>query len=199
MPRLRFSKAQKREGGKHFPGMMLAGVSRLPINFPSKIPLGGKEALKFLMIFGMRRDAREVDGSLQTSLVRGLPPSSLSLINVASLREAKVIKGKWNPEELGNLRCPWLHIIYISVILSAYVMTVITVRIDEETKRMMERVRINWSEFIRSAIRNKIMEERRRNLAKAVLITERVRKRSRGEAKAEEIVRRFRDERGGSA
>ncbi len=78
-------------------------------------------------------------------------------------------------------------------------MTVITVRIDEETKRMMERVRINWSEFIRSAIRNKIMEERRRNLAKAVLITERVRKRSRGEAKAEEIVRRFRDERGGSA
>ncbi len=77
-------------------------------------------------------------------------------------------------------------------------MTVITVRIDDETKRMMEHIRINWSEFIRSAIRSKIMEERRRNLAKAVLITERVRKRSRGEAKAEEIVRRFRDERGGS-
>ncbi|HDI74063.1 MAG TPA: hypothetical protein ENF57_03540, partial [Candidatus Korarchaeota archaeon] len=76
-------------------------------------------------------------------------------------------------------------------------MTVITVRIDEETKRMMERIRINWSEFIRSAIRRKVMEERRKNLAKAVLITERVRKRGRGEAKAEEVVRRFRDERYG--
>ncbi len=76
-------------------------------------------------------------------------------------------------------------------------MTVITVRIDEETKRMMESIRINWSEFIRNAIRKRIMEERRKNLAKAVLITERVRKRSRGEARAEEIVRRFRDERYG--
>jgi len=76
-------------------------------------------------------------------------------------------------------------------------MTVITVRIDEETKRMMRSIRINWSEFIRNAIRRKIMEERRKNLAKAVLITESVRKRSKGEAKAEEVVRRFRDERYG--
>ncbi len=76
-------------------------------------------------------------------------------------------------------------------------MTVITVRIDEETKRMMERIRINWSEFIRNAIRSKIAEERRKNLAKAVLINERLRKKSRGEARAEEIVRKFRDERYG--
>jgi len=80
------------------------------------------------------------------------------------------------------------------------VMTVITVRIDEETKRMMDEIRINWSEFIRNAIKNKIMEERRRNLAKAVLINERMRRKSAGEAKAEEIIRRFRDERyGGSS
>ena len=38
----------------------------------------------------------------------------------------------------------------------------------------------------------------RKNLAKAVLITERIRKKSVGEAKAEEIIRKFRDERRGS-
>jgi len=37
-----------------------------------------------------------------------------------------------------------------------------------------------------------------KNLAKAVLITERIRKKNAGEAKAEEIVRRFRDKRRGS-
>jgi len=79
-------------------------------------------------------------------------------------------------------------------------MPVITVRIDEETRRMMEKVKINWSEFIRSAIRSKVMEERRKNLARAVLINERIRRKSAGEAKAEEIIRRFRDERyGGSS
>lgn len=35
-------------------------------------------------------------------------------------------------------------------------------------------------------------------LAKAVLITERIRKKNAGEAKAEEIVRKFRDKRRGS-
>ncbi|MCD6444714.1 hypothetical protein J7L70_06910 [Candidatus Bathyarchaeota archaeon] len=78
-------------------------------------------------------------------------------------------------------------------------MTVITVRIDEETKRMMKAIKINWSEFIRNAIRTKVMEERRRNLAKAVLINERIRRKSVGEARAEEIIRRFRDERYGSS
>ncbi|KYH36578.1 MAG: hypothetical protein AYL29_012520 [Candidatus Bathyarchaeota archaeon B24] len=78
-------------------------------------------------------------------------------------------------------------------------MTVITVRIDEETKRMMKEIKINWSEFIRNAIRSKVMEERRRNLAKAVLINERIRRKSVGEARAEEIIRRFRDERYGSS
>ena len=78
-------------------------------------------------------------------------------------------------------------------------MTVFSVRIDEETKKLMERVKINWSEFVRNAIKNRVMEEERRNLAKAVLITERSRKRSAGEAKAEEIIRRFRDERQGSS
>jgi Arc/MetJ-type ribon-helix-helix transcriptional regulator len=75
------------------------------------------------------------------------------------------------------------------------VMTIITVRIDDETRRMMREVKVNWSDFIRNAIRRKVEEERRRNLARAVLINERLRRASRGEAKAEEIIRKFRDER----
>ena len=73
-------------------------------------------------------------------------------------------------------------------------MTVITVRIDEETKRLMKQIKINWSEFIRNAIKSKIEEERRRSLAKAILINERLRRKSRGEPKAEEIIRMFREE-----
>lgn len=74
-------------------------------------------------------------------------------------------------------------------------MAIITVRVDEETKRMMRQIRINWSEFIRNAIRSKIEEERGRNLARAVLLNERLRRKSRGEPKAEEIIRVFREER----
>ena len=74
-------------------------------------------------------------------------------------------------------------------------MTVITVRIDEETKAKMDSVDVNWSEVIRSAIKRRIEEEKRRNLAKAVLINEELRRPTRGEEKAEEIIRRFRDER----
>jgi Arc/MetJ-type ribon-helix-helix transcriptional regulator len=73
-------------------------------------------------------------------------------------------------------------------------MAIITVRVDEETKRLMREIRINWSDFIRNAIRDKIEEERGRNLAKAVLINEKLKRKSRGEAKAEEIIRRFREE-----
>jgi len=72
-------------------------------------------------------------------------------------------------------------------------MPTITVEIDEETKRMMDDIRIDWSEFIRNAIRNKIMEEGKRNLAKAVLINEKMRRKSSGEARSEEIIRKFRD------
>ena len=57
----------------------------------------------------------------------------------------------------------------------------------------MREIKINWSDFIRNAIRDKV-EEERRNLAKAVLINEKLKRKSRGEAKAEEIIRRFREE-----
>ena len=76
-------------------------------------------------------------------------------------------------------------------------MTVLTVRIDEKTKEMMDSIDINWSEVIRRAIKRRIEEERRKNLAKAVLINEEMRRAGRGEMKAEEIIRKFRDERRG--
>jgi len=53
---------------------------------------------------------------------------------------------------------------------------------DEEIKTRMDNKR-------------KPEEEKRRNLAKAVLINEGLKRPTRGEMSAEEIVRRFRDER----
>jgi Arc/MetJ-type ribon-helix-helix transcriptional regulator len=71
-------------------------------------------------------------------------------------------------------------------------MAVITVRVDNETRRMMKEIKINWSEFIREAITRKIEEEKRKNIAKAVLINEKLR-RSKGEPSAEEIIRMSRE------
>ncbi|MGC8578221.1 MAG: hypothetical protein ACP5HX_10150 [Thermoproteota archaeon] len=73
-------------------------------------------------------------------------------------------------------------------------MAIITVRVDEEIKKMMKEIKINWSDFIRDAIKSKIDEEKRKNLAKAVLINEKLKRKSKGEAKAEEIIRKFREE-----
>lgn len=51
-------------------------------------------------------------------------------------------------------------------------MAIVTVRVDEETKRRMEElVQINWSEILRESIRRKLTDEEGRNLAKAVVIT----------------------------
>ena len=73
-------------------------------------------------------------------------------------------------------------------------MAIITIRIDKETKKMMKEIKVNWSDFIRNAIRMKVQEERRKNLAKAVLINEKLRRKSKGEARAEEIIRKYREE-----
>ncbi|MGB9895582.1 MAG: hypothetical protein ACPLN2_06760 [Thermoproteota archaeon] len=73
-------------------------------------------------------------------------------------------------------------------------MAIITVRVDEEIKKMMKEIKINWSDFIKDAIKSKIDEEKRKNLAKAVLINEKLKRKSKGEAKAEEIIRKFREE-----
>ncbi|RLF10142.1 MAG: hypothetical protein DRJ62_05540 [Thermoprotei archaeon] len=53
-------------------------------------------------------------------------------------------------------------------------MGLITVRIDDETKRRMERLKhINWSEVVREAITRVLRQEEERNLARALLLNER--------------------------
>lgn len=56
-------------------------------------------------------------------------------------------------------------------------MTTITVRIDEDLREAMGRLSyVNWSEVVREAIRRRVEEEGGRNLAEAVLINERLRR-----------------------
>jgi predicted transcriptional regulator len=45
----------------------------------------------------------------------------------------------------------------------------ITVKVDEELKRKMDSIDINWSEYIREAIRQRIEMEERKNAAKKLL------------------------------
>jgi len=79
-----------------------------------------------------------------------------------------------------------------------WVLPVVSVRISEETKRRMEKLRhINWSEVIRKAILKVIEEEEDRNLARAVLITEKVRKKAPKGWDSSQIIRYWRDSRYG--
>ena len=48
-------------------------------------------------------------------------------------------------------------------------MSTITVKVDRELKKRMEKVRINWSEYIREAIRRRVELEERRDAAKKLL------------------------------
>jgi len=45
----------------------------------------------------------------------------------------------------------------------------VTVKVDEKLKRTMSVVKINWSEYIREAIRRRIELEERRSAAKKLL------------------------------
>ncbi|MEM1995302.1 MAG: hypothetical protein QXW32_07540 [Nitrososphaerales archaeon] len=53
-------------------------------------------------------------------------------------------------------------------------MALITVRVDDELKKRMSRLRhVNWSEVVRQAILNVVKREEERNLALALLLNER--------------------------
>ncbi|MEM3734952.1 MAG: hypothetical protein QW158_08425 [Nitrososphaerales archaeon] len=53
-------------------------------------------------------------------------------------------------------------------------MALITVRVDEELKKRMSRLRhVNWSEVVRQAILNVVKREEEKNLALALLLNER--------------------------
>ena len=75
-------------------------------------------------------------------------------------------------------------------------MSSISVRIDLELKKLMESHKhINWSEIIRQAIAKKLQNEQKKNIARAVLINEKIRKKAPDNYDSTEIIRKFRDER----
>ena len=70
----------------------------------------------------------------------------------------------------------------------------ISVRVDEKLKNKMERLgEVNWSEIIREAIRTRINQENQRNLAKAVLINEKIRKNAIKGYDSASIIREWRE------
>lgn len=77
-------------------------------------------------------------------------------------------------------------------------MAVISVRISDEIKKRMEKLKhINWSEVIRRAIIEVLEEEEGRNLARAVLLNEKVRKRAPEGWSSVEVIRFWREHRYG--
>jgi metal-responsive CopG/Arc/MetJ family transcriptional regulator len=72
----------------------------------------------------------------------------------------------------------------------------ISVRVDEELKKEMEQCKeVNWSEIIREAIRSHLRQEKQRNLAKAVLLNERIRKKAPEGYNSTDIIREWREKR----
>ncbi|RLI21818.1 hypothetical protein DRO47_03345 [Candidatus Bathyarchaeota archaeon] len=58
-------------------------------------------------------------------------------------------------------------------------MSTVTVRVPREIRELMKKYRnVNWSEVVRKAILKKIREESERNLAEAVLLNEKLRRKA---------------------
>lgn len=72
----------------------------------------------------------------------------------------------------------------------------ISVRVDEKLKKEMEELKeVNWSEIIREAIRLRINQEEQKNLAKAVLLNEKIRKSAPKGYDSTNIIREWRERR----
>ena len=70
----------------------------------------------------------------------------------------------------------------------------ISVRVDEKMKKEMERLnQVNWSEVIRAAIKERLNQEKQKNLAKAVLINEKIRKTAPKGYDSTKVIREWRD------
>lgn len=74
-------------------------------------------------------------------------------------------------------------------------MPTVSVRVDEETKRRMDELNVNWSAILREHIDDRLEKSEDRDLAQAVLLTERTR-RSVDDWTSTDEIRRWRDERG---
>jgi len=78
-------------------------------------------------------------------------------------------------------------------------MAIISVRVSDEIKKRMDRLKhINWSEVIRRAIIKTLEEEEGRNLARAVLLNEKVRKKAPKGWSSVETIRYWREHRYGA-
>ena len=78
-------------------------------------------------------------------------------------------------------------------------MAIISVRVSDEIRKRMDRLKhINWSEVIRRAIIKTLEEEEGRNLARAVLLNEKIRKKAPEGWDSTEIIRYWRQRRYGA-
>lgn len=71
----------------------------------------------------------------------------------------------------------------------------VTVKVDEELKRKMSVVRINWSEYIREAIRERVKLEERRSAAEQLLESLRVGKPTTPKGFVNKTIREMREAR----
>jgi hypothetical protein len=77
-------------------------------------------------------------------------------------------------------------------------MSVVTVRVDGETKKKMSQMRhVNWSSVLREAIEKKLAQESNRDLANAVLTTDKLRKKAPPDWNSVEVIRFWREHRYG--
>jgi Arc/MetJ-type ribon-helix-helix transcriptional regulator len=77
-------------------------------------------------------------------------------------------------------------------------MSMISVRVDKELKKEMDANKnINWSEVIRQAIISTLQKEHEKNMAKAVLLNEKVRKKAPVGYDSTDVIRKFRETRYG--
>jgi len=79
-------------------------------------------------------------------------------------------------------------------------MAIISVRVSDDIKRRMDRLKhINWSEIVRRAIIKTLEEEEGRNLARAVLLNEKIRKKAPRGWSSVEAIRYWRENRYGAS
>ncbi|MGI0080612.1 MAG: hypothetical protein ACRECH_13430 [Nitrososphaerales archaeon] len=77
-------------------------------------------------------------------------------------------------------------------------MSIVTVRVDEETRKKMSRMRhVNWSSVLREAIDKKLVQESGRDLANAVLTNDKLRKKAPSGWNSVEVIRFWREHRYG--
>ncbi len=75
-------------------------------------------------------------------------------------------------------------------------MSTITIRIDPEIKKRMRKYSyINWSEVIRKAILDKLMEEEKKNIAEALIINEKLRRKAPKGWDSTEVIKQWRKQR----